>query len=82
MEGLLQLIHELPPNDPATHLDHLIKEARTLNAARHTDDVAVLRLDWNIDAWSARHDVAHPRLPRTTDQASRVGPPADEPTLG
>ncbi|MFE6787944.1 PP2C family protein-serine/threonine phosphatase [Streptomyces sp. NPDC057680] len=82
VEGLLQLIHELSPNDPATHLDHLIKEARTLNADRHTDDVAVLRLDWNIDAWSARNDVADPGLSRTTDQVSRVGPPADEPTLG
>ncbi|MFD8035666.1 fused response regulator/phosphatase, partial [Streptomyces sp. NPDC003631] len=27
--------------------DELITRTRTLNADRHTDDLAVLRLDWN-----------------------------------
>ncbi|MFB8167483.1 PP2C family protein-serine/threonine phosphatase [Kitasatospora purpeofusca] len=46
VEGLLTLIGRLPPCDPATHVDLLIKETHTLNAGRHTDDLAVLRLDW------------------------------------
>ncbi|MET9604069.1 fused response regulator/phosphatase [Streptomyces sp. NPDC006512] len=45
-EGLLPLINRLPSADPAAHLDSLIRETRALNAGRHTDDVAVLRLDW------------------------------------
>ncbi|MER5966362.1 fused response regulator/phosphatase [Streptomyces sp. NPDC002057] len=49
VEGLLRLISELPPNNPAVHIDHLIKEAQALNAARHTDDLAVLRLDWKTE---------------------------------
>ncbi|MGW5397660.1 PP2C family protein-serine/threonine phosphatase [Streptomyces sp. NPDC003952] len=44
--GLLSLIESLPPADPAAFIDRLIKEAQTLNAGRHTDDLAVLRLDW------------------------------------
>ncbi|MGW0926988.1 PP2C family protein-serine/threonine phosphatase, partial [Streptomyces sp. NPDC002755] len=47
VEGLLTLIRSLPPTDPAAHVDRLIKETQTLNAGRHTDDLAVLRLDWN-----------------------------------
>ncbi|MFF3771375.1 PP2C family protein-serine/threonine phosphatase [Streptomyces sp. NPDC002232] len=46
-EGLLALIARMPPADPATQLDHLIKETQALNAGRHTDDLAVLRLDWS-----------------------------------
>ncbi|WP_306324905.1 PP2C family protein-serine/threonine phosphatase [Streptomyces venezuelae] len=46
VDGLLGLIDRLPPTDPGTHVDLLIKEARALNAGRHTDDLAVLRLDW------------------------------------
>ncbi|MFJ1708078.1 PP2C family protein-serine/threonine phosphatase [Kitasatospora sp. NPDC088346] len=46
VEGLLTLIGGLPPSDPATHVDLLIKETHALNAGRHTDDLAVLRLDW------------------------------------
>ncbi|MER8188668.1 SpoIIE family protein phosphatase, partial [Kitasatospora sp. NPDC094015] len=46
VEGLLTLIDGLPPADPAAHVDLLIKETQALNAGRHTDDLAVLRLDW------------------------------------
>ncbi|MER7680718.1 fused response regulator/phosphatase [Streptomyces sp. NPDC096934] len=47
VDGLLTLIESLPPTDPAAHVDHLIKETYALNAGRHTDDLAVLRLDWD-----------------------------------
>ncbi|MBK3575641.1 SpoIIE family protein phosphatase [Streptomyces sp. MBT65] len=47
VEGLLALIRNLSPNDAAAHVDHIIKEAQALNAGRHTDDIAVLRLDWD-----------------------------------
>ncbi|MCX2923107.1 PP2C family protein-serine/threonine phosphatase [Streptomyces sp. NEAU-W12] len=46
VEGLLSLIGNLPPTDPEDHVDLLIKETHTLNAGRHSDDLAVLRLDW------------------------------------
>ncbi|MER5966391.1 fused response regulator/phosphatase [Streptomyces sp. NPDC002057] len=46
VEGLLSLIQQIPPDDPAAHVDRLIAQTQALNAARHTDDVAVLRLDW------------------------------------
>ncbi|MYS33705.1 serine phosphatase RsbU (regulator of sigma subunit) [Streptomyces sp. KhCrAH-43] len=46
VEGLLALIENLPPADPAAHVDRLIQETHRLNAGRHSDDLAVLRLDW------------------------------------
>ncbi|MET8705081.1 PP2C family protein-serine/threonine phosphatase [Streptomyces californicus] len=46
VEGLLTLIESLPPADPAVHVDQLIQETHRLNAGRHSDDLAVLRLDW------------------------------------
>ncbi|MFE6776236.1 PP2C family protein-serine/threonine phosphatase [Streptomyces sp. NPDC057702] len=46
VEGLLALIENLPPAPPAVHVDLLIKQTHDLNAGRHSDDVAVLRLDW------------------------------------
>ncbi|NSL43899.1 PP2C family protein-serine/threonine phosphatase [Streptomyces sp. 8P21H-1] len=46
VEGLLTLMEHLPPADPAAHVDLLIQETHTLNAGRHSDDLAVLRLDW------------------------------------
>ncbi|MER7760961.1 SpoIIE family protein phosphatase [Streptomyces sp. NPDC097619] len=46
-EGLLELIRTMPPTDPADHVDRLIKETQALNAGRHKDDLAVLRLDWH-----------------------------------
>ncbi|MFD0304380.1 PP2C family protein-serine/threonine phosphatase [Streptomyces sp. NPDC127119] len=46
VEGLLALIGKLPSADPAAHVDLLIKETHALNAGRHSDDLAVLRLDW------------------------------------
>ncbi|MFD3775388.1 PP2C family protein-serine/threonine phosphatase [Streptomyces sp. NPDC058612] len=45
--GLLELIGRLPPADPGAFVDRLIEETQTLNAGRHTDDLAVLRLDWD-----------------------------------
>ncbi|MFG3029789.1 PP2C family protein-serine/threonine phosphatase [Streptomyces sp. NPDC048253] len=48
VEGLLTLIGTLPSADPAAHVDLLIKETHELNAGRHSDDLAVLRLDWGI----------------------------------
>ncbi|MBV2356323.1 fused response regulator/phosphatase [Streptomyces sp. J2-1] len=47
VEGLLRIIDTIDAPDPGTHLDQLIARTRTLNADRHTDDLAVLRLDWN-----------------------------------
>lgn len=46
VEGLLTLIESFPPADPAVHVDRLIQETHRLNAGRHSDDLAVLRLDW------------------------------------
>ncbi|MFH8217736.1 PP2C family protein-serine/threonine phosphatase [Streptomyces sp. NPDC018057] len=47
VEGLLRIIDTIDDPDPGTHLDRLIARTRTLNADRHTDDLAVLRLDWD-----------------------------------
>ncbi|MFJ9523145.1 PP2C family protein-serine/threonine phosphatase [Kitasatospora sp. NPDC101801] len=46
-DGLLALINTAAPTDPATHVDLLIRRAQTLNAHRHTDDLAVLHLQWS-----------------------------------
>ncbi|MFB9523060.1 MULTISPECIES: PP2C family protein-serine/threonine phosphatase [Streptomyces] len=46
IEGLLTLIDNLPATDPALHVDQLIERTNSLNAGRHSDDLAVLRLDW------------------------------------
>ncbi|WP_420834019.1 PP2C family protein-serine/threonine phosphatase [Streptomyces antarcticus] len=45
--GLLELIDRRTPADPGAFVDRLIEETQTLNAGRHTDDLAVLRLDWD-----------------------------------
>ncbi|MFJ7903976.1 PP2C family protein-serine/threonine phosphatase [Streptomyces sp. NPDC096198] len=50
VDGLLSIVGSVTTADPDAHLDRLIAETRTLNADRHTDDLAVLRLDWNLDA--------------------------------
>lgn len=50
VEGLLALIEDLPHTDPVTHVDLLIRRTHELNAGRHSDDLAVLRLDWNRGA--------------------------------
>jgi serine phosphatase RsbU (regulator of sigma subunit) len=47
-EGLLRIMNKMHIPDPGAHLDRLIAETRTLNAGQHTDDLAVLRLDWNL----------------------------------
>jgi serine phosphatase RsbU (regulator of sigma subunit) len=57
--GLLRLIEEIPADDPDSHLDLLISEVRTLNADRHTDDLAILRLGWTTTPAGA-----DPSLPR------------------
>ncbi|WP_030378237.1 MULTISPECIES: PP2C family protein-serine/threonine phosphatase [unclassified Streptomyces] len=46
-EGLLRILARTAADDPGTHLDRLISTVRRLNADRHTDDIAVLRLDWS-----------------------------------
>ncbi|MEU3460389.1 SpoIIE family protein phosphatase [Streptomyces sp. NPDC006733] len=46
VDGLLVLIAQLPAISPAAHLDLLISKTHELNAGRHSDDLAVLRLDW------------------------------------
>lgn len=46
-EGLLDLIGQFSQADPDDHLDRLIARIRDLDADRHTDDLAVLRLDWS-----------------------------------
>ncbi|MFK4148396.1 PP2C family protein-serine/threonine phosphatase [Streptomyces sp. NPDC004065] len=47
VDGLLRIIEDIGERDPGGHLDQLIARTRTLNADRHTDDLAVLRLDWD-----------------------------------
>ncbi|WP_317446160.1 fused response regulator/phosphatase [Streptomyces collinus] len=49
VDGLLGIIDTLDTPDPGTHLDQLIARTRALNAERHTDDLAVLRLDWRTE---------------------------------
>ncbi|MCK8677636.1 MULTISPECIES: fused response regulator/phosphatase [Streptomyces] len=47
VEGLIQLVDRIPAADADSHLDELITEVRKLNADRHTDDLAILRLEWS-----------------------------------
>ncbi|MFJ9518475.1 PP2C family protein-serine/threonine phosphatase [Kitasatospora sp. NPDC101801] len=47
VDGLLALINASAPADPATHVDLLIQQTHTLNAGRHSDDLAVLHLHWD-----------------------------------
>ncbi|MDO0924329.1 SpoIIE family protein phosphatase [Streptomyces sp. TG1A-8] len=53
VNGLLRIIDTIRTPDPGAHLDQLIASTRTLNADRHTDDLAILRLDWNTAAPAA-----------------------------
>ncbi|MFJ8031669.1 PP2C family protein-serine/threonine phosphatase [Streptomyces sp. NPDC096032] len=55
VEGLLRIIDGIRTPDPGIHLDRLIAGTRTLNADRHTDDLAVLRLDWTADLPGGPH---------------------------
>ncbi|MFJ8043701.1 PP2C family protein-serine/threonine phosphatase [Kitasatospora sp. NPDC096147] len=48
VEGLLNLINTAAPADAATQVDLLIKQTQALNAGRHTDDLAVLHLQWSL----------------------------------
>ncbi|MFD8075071.1 PP2C family protein-serine/threonine phosphatase [Streptomyces sp. NPDC059718] len=45
-EGLLRLLARTSVTAPDAHLDALIGQVRDLDGERHTDDLAVLRLDW------------------------------------
>ncbi|WP_333772543.1 PP2C family protein-serine/threonine phosphatase [Streptomyces sp. IBSBF 3136] len=63
VDGLLRIIDTLHAPDPGTHLDQLIARTRALNAERHTDDLAVLRLDWRTQA-SGRPATAGHTAPR------------------
>ncbi|MGW4645599.1 PP2C family protein-serine/threonine phosphatase [Kitasatospora sp. NPDC004289] len=47
VEGLLALIGSGVPGDPAVHVDRVIERAQALNDGRHTDDLAVLHLQWD-----------------------------------
>ncbi|MFD9003308.1 PP2C family protein-serine/threonine phosphatase [Streptomyces sp. NPDC059582] len=47
VEGVLAILSDTHSHDTGEQLDHLIAEARSLNADRHTDDLAILRLDWS-----------------------------------
>ncbi|NEA46258.1 fused response regulator/phosphatase [Streptomyces sp. SID10815] len=53
VDGLLRIIDTIHTPDPGGHLDELIARTRTLNADRHSDDLAVLRLDWNTGTAAA-----------------------------
>ncbi|MFI9611892.1 PP2C family protein-serine/threonine phosphatase [Streptomyces sp. NPDC052023] len=46
VDGLLGILDGITEPDPGKHLDQLIGRVRGLNAERHTDDLAILRLDW------------------------------------
>ncbi|MFF7235150.1 fused response regulator/phosphatase [Streptomyces collinus] len=63
VDGLLGIIDTLDTSDPGAHLDRLIARTRALNAERHTDDLAVLRLDWRTEA-SVRPATAGRGAPR------------------
>ncbi|MFD9093638.1 PP2C family protein-serine/threonine phosphatase [Streptomyces collinus] len=64
VDGLLGIIDTLATPDPGTHLDELIARTRALNAERHTDDLAVLRLDWRTET-SGRPEPAGRDTPHT-----------------
>ena len=47
-EGLIELIARTPhPDAPDQLLEHLVNVVNDLNAARHSDDLAILHLTWN-----------------------------------
>ncbi|WP_377272846.1 PP2C family protein-serine/threonine phosphatase [Peterkaempfera sp. SMS 1(5)a] len=46
IEGLLDIIDRTSRTDAEGQLDHVISTVRGLNAGRHADDLAILRLDW------------------------------------
>ncbi|MFD8567180.1 PP2C family protein-serine/threonine phosphatase [Streptomyces sp. NPDC059639] len=46
VDRLLAIIDACADSDTGAHLDRILDEVRIRNAGRHTDDLAVLRLDW------------------------------------
>ena len=47
VNGLIELIATAPSQDAEPLLDHLMTTTRSLNAERHADDLAILRLAWH-----------------------------------
>ncbi|MFE6286268.1 PP2C family protein-serine/threonine phosphatase [Streptomyces sp. NPDC057877] len=47
VDGLLRILEKTREPDPGGHLNAVLDAVRSLNAERHTDDLAVLRLDWS-----------------------------------
>ncbi|MYT74891.1 MULTISPECIES: SpoIIE family protein phosphatase [unclassified Streptomyces] len=47
VDRLLAIMDGCANADAGTHLDRILDEVRVRNAGRHTDDLAVLRLDWS-----------------------------------
>ena len=45
-DGLIGLLADAPASAVSGLLDHLVGTARTLNAGRHSDDLAILHLSW------------------------------------
>ncbi|HEV2638567.1 MAG TPA: SpoIIE family protein phosphatase [Actinocrinis sp.] len=52
--GLIDLIAAAPTGEAEPLLDHLMTRTRDLNAERHADDLAVLRLAWHSAGGSGR----------------------------
>ncbi|AWW36159.1 PP2C family protein-serine/threonine phosphatase [Streptomyces cadmiisoli] len=73
VEGLLHILDETREVDPGKHLDRLIGRVRALNAERHTDDLAILRLDWTALSGSRPRPMGHGErtVPHQADR--RVG---------
>ncbi|MEU3254271.1 SpoIIE family protein phosphatase [Streptomyces sp. NPDC006997] len=46
VDGLLRVLEKTRVPDPGRHLNAVLDTVRAKNAERHTDDLAVLRLDW------------------------------------
>ncbi|MFD0312936.1 PP2C family protein-serine/threonine phosphatase [Streptomyces flavalbus] len=46
VDGLLRVLEKTRDPDPGQHLNAVLDTVRAKNAERHTDDLAVLRLDW------------------------------------
>lgn len=74
VEGLLALMGKLPLADPAAYVDFLIVETHELNAGRHSDDLAVLRLDWSSSGPQNRGFAVRAEPDR---HGSSVGPPIE-----
>ncbi|MEV1009396.1 SpoIIE family protein phosphatase [Streptomyces sp. NPDC049881] len=52
-EGLIELIEASRAADPDARLDELLATVRSMDAGRHTDDIAILQLSWPFGAHGA-----------------------------